>query len=137
MKPKQSDLTVTMAVLIVLLAADWVFVSPQVFAILASDAVESLWRLLPLLSVPRLIVGLCAGLVLAVVDNRTMRWVAFGAYAVLLLWSFARHETYVDWRDPHAAARAVIPYVAGLAGMGLGFALRRPVRRRLNLRPDR
>ena len=137
MKAKQSDRTVTMAVLVVLVVAEWVFVGPRVFAILSSDAVDSAWTLLPLLGVPRFMVGLCAGLVLAVVDSRAMRVVAFGTYATLLLWSFARREVYVHWSDVYAGAQAVIPYVAGLAGMGLGFALRRVVRRRLNLRPDK
>jgi hypothetical protein len=62
-----------------------------------------------------------------------MRVVAFGAYATLLLWSFARREVYVHWSDVYAVAQAVIPYVAGLVGMGVGFALRRVVRRQLNL----
>lgn len=137
MKPKQSDRTVTMAVLVVLVVAEWVFVGPRVFAILSSDAVDSAWTLLPLLGLPRLMVGLCAGLVLAVVDSRAMRVVAFGTYAALLLWSFARREVYVHWSDVYAVAQAVIPYVAGLVGMGVGFALRRVVRRRLNLRPDK
>ena len=132
MKAKQSDRTVTMAVLVVLVVAEWVFVGPRVFAILSSDAVDSAWRL-PLLGLPRLMVGLCAGLVLAVVDSRAMRVVAFGAYATLLLWSFARREVYVHWSDVYAVAQAVIPYVAGLVGMGVGFALRRVVRRQLNL----
>ena len=122
-----------MAILIVLVIAESSFVGPQVSAILASDAVESVWRLLPLLSLPRLLVGLCAGLVFAVVDSRAMRWVALGAYGVLLLWSFARHETYVRWSNAHAVAQAVVPYAAGLAGMALGLALRRPVRRWLKL----
>ena len=129
MKAKQSDRTVTMAVLVVLVVAEWVFVGPRVFAILSSDAVDSAWRL----GLPRLMVGLCAGLVLAVVDSRAMRVVAFGAYATLLLWSFARREVYVHWSDVYAVAQAVIPYVAGLVGMGVGFALRRVVRRQLNL----
>ena len=133
MKSAQLDRAVTMTVLVVLVITEWSFVSPQVFDILASDAVDSFWRLLPLLGLPRLLVGLCAGLVLGVVDSRAMRFVALGAYAVLLLWSFARHETYVLWSDPHAVAMAVVPYAAGLLGMGLGFALRRPIRRRLNL----
>ena len=132
MKAKQSDRTVTMAVLVVLVVAEWVFVGPRVFAILSSDAVDSAWRL-PLLGLPRLMVGFCAGLVLAVVDSRAMRVVAFGAYATLLLWSFARREVYVHWSDVYAVAQAVIPYVAGLVGMGVGFALRRVVRRQLNL----
>lgn len=133
----QSDRTVTMAILAVLVVAEWAFVGPRVFAILSSDAVDSAWRLLPLLGVPRFMVGLCAGLVLAVVDSRGMRVVAFCAYVALLLWSFARREVYVHWSDVYAVAQAVIPYVAGLAGMGLGFVLRRVVRRRLNLRSDR
>jgi hypothetical protein len=134
MKAKQSDRTVTMAVLVVLVVAEWVFVGPRVFAILSSDAVDSAWRLLPLLSLPRFLMGLCAGVVLAVVDSRAMRFVALGAYGVLLLWSFARQETYVRWSDAHAVALAVVPYAAGLVGMGVGFALRRPIRRRLNLK---
>jgi hypothetical protein len=134
MKPKQSDRTVTMAVLVVLVVTESAFVNPRLFAILSSDAVDSAWRLLPLLGVPRLMVGLCAGLVLAVVDSRAMRVVAFCAYAALLLWSFSLREVYVHWSDTYSAAQAVIPYAAGLAGMGVGFALRGPVRRRLNLR---
>ncbi len=126
-----------MAVLVALVAAEWVFVGPQILAIFSSDAAESFWRLLPLLGVPRLIVGLCAGLVLAVVDNRAMRVVAFFAYVALLLWSFFRHEVYVLWSDPHAVAQAVIPYAVGLVGMGIGFALRSPVRRRLKLKSDK
>jgi hypothetical protein len=66
MKSTQSDRAVTMASLIVLVIAEWSFVSPQMFAILASDAVDSAWRLLPLLSLPRLLVGFCGGLVLAI-----------------------------------------------------------------------
>jgi hypothetical protein len=123
-----------MAVLVVLVMAEWGFVSAQVFGILSSDAVDSPWRLLPLLSLPRFLVGLCAGLVLAVVDSRAMRWVALGAYCVLLIWSFASHETYVLWSHPRAAGQAIAPYAGGLAGMGLGFVLRRSVRRRLNLK---
>jgi hypothetical protein len=137
MKPMQSDRTVTMAVLAVLVVAESVFVGPRVFAILSSDAVDSAWRLLPLLGLPRFMVGLCAGLVLAVVDSRAMRVVAFCTYAALLLWSFFRREVYVHWSDVYAVAQAVIPHIAGLVGMGLGFALRRVVRRRLNLRPDK
>jgi hypothetical protein len=137
MKPKESDRTVTMAVLVVLVVAEWAFVGQLVFGIFSSDAVDSPWRLLPLLAVPRFMLGLCAGLVLAIVDSRAMRVVAFFAYVALLLWSFARHETYVLWSDAHAVAQAVIPYAAGLVGMGVGFALRRVVRRRLNLRPDK
>jgi hypothetical protein len=133
MKTVQSDRSVTMAILVVLVIAEWTFVSAQVFGILSSDAVDSAWRLFPMLSLPRLLVGLCAGLVLAVVDSRAMRWVAFGAYGVLLVWSFARHEVYVRWSDVHAVVQAVVPYAAGLVGMGLGFALRGPIRRRLNL----
>ena len=133
MKTVQSDRAVTMAILVVLVIAEWTFVSAQVFGILSSDAVDSAWRLFPMLSLPRLLVGLCAGLVLAVVDSRAMRFVAFGAYGALLLWSFARHEVYVRWSDVHAVAQAVVPYAAGLAGMGLGFALRGPIRRRLKL----
>jgi hypothetical protein len=49
------------------------------------------------------------------------------------VWSFARHEVYVRWSDVHAVVQAVVPYAAGLVGMGLGFALRGPIRRRLNL----
>jgi hypothetical protein len=136
MKPTpQSDRSVTMAVLVALAAAEWAFVGPQVFAIVASDAVDSAWRLLPLLGVPRLIIGLCAGLVLAIVDNRAMRVVAFCVYIALLLWSFARSDVYVRWRDTYAVAQALIPYAAGLVGMGIGFALRRPVRRSLKLAP--
>jgi len=71
--------------------------------------------------------------VLAVVDNRAMRVVAFFTYVALLLWSFVRSDVYVHWRDTYAAAQAVIPYAAGLVGMGIGFALRRPVRRSLKL----
>lgn len=138
MKPTpQSDRSVTMAVLVMLVVIEWAFVSPQVFSILSSDAADSAWRLLPLLGVPRLIVGLCAGLVLAVVDNRGMRVVAFFAYVALLLWSFGRSEVDVLWSNTYAAAQAVIPYAAGLFGMGIGFALRRPVRRRLKLNPDK
>jgi hypothetical protein len=138
MKPTpQSDRSVTMAVLVALVAAEWSFVGPQVFAILSSDAVDSMWRLLPLLGVPRLVVGLCAGLVLAVVDNRAMRVVAFVAYVALLLWSFFRSEVYVHWSNPYAVAQALIPYAAGLVGMGIGFALRGPVRRRLKLKSDK
>src|SRR5688500_11442336 len=102
MRSAQSDRAVTMATLVVLVIAEWSFVGPQVFAFFSSDAVDSYWRLLPLLSLPRLVLGLCAGLVLAVVDSRAMRFVALGAYGVLLLWAFARHETYVLWSDPHA-----------------------------------
>ena len=134
MKSAQTDRAVTMASLIVLVIAEWSFVSPQVFQISSSDAVDSYWRLLPLLSLPRFLMGLCAGVVLAVVDSRAMRFVALGAYGVLLLWSFARQETYVRWSDAHAVALAVVPYAAGLVGMGVGFALRRPIRRRLNLK---
>jgi hypothetical protein len=133
MKSAHSDRAVAMAILVVLVMAELAFVGPQVFGILSSDAVDSYWRLLPLLSVPRLLVGLCAGLVFALVDSRAIRFVALGAYAVLLLWSFARHGIHVLWSDPRAVAQAVVPYAAGLAGMGLGFALRRPIRRRLNL----
>ncbi len=133
MRSAQSDRAVTMATLVVLVIAEWSFVGPQVFAFFSSDAVDSYWRLLPLLSLPRLVLGLCAGLVLAVVDSRAMRFVALGAYGVLLLWAFARQETYVLWSDPRAIGQAVVPYAAGLVGMGLGFALRRLVRRRLNL----
>jgi hypothetical protein len=133
MKSAQSDRAVAMAILVVLIIAELAFVGPQVFGILASDAVDSAWRLLPLLGLPRLLVGLCAGLVFAVVDGRAIRLVALGAYGALLLWSFARHEAYVLWSDVHAVTQAVVPYAAGLVGMGLGFALRRPVRRRLNL----
>lgn len=133
----QSDRSVTMAVLVALVAAEWFFVGPQVFAILASDAVDSMWRLLPLLGVPRLVVGLCAGLVLAVVDNRAMRVVAFFAYAALLVWSFVRSEVYVDWRDAYVVAQVLIPYAAGLVGMGIGFLLRGPVRRSLKLKSDK
>jgi hypothetical protein len=133
MKTVQFDRAVVMAVLVVLVMAEVTFVGAQVFGILASDAVDSPWRLFPMLSLPRLLVGLCAGLVLAVVDGRAMRFVAFGAYGVLLLWSFARHEVYVRWSELHAVAQAVVPYAAGLVGMGLGFALRGPIRRRLNL----
>ena len=133
MKSAQSDRAVAMAILVVLVMAESAFVGPQVFGILLSDAVDSYWRLLALLSLPRLLVGLCAGLVFAVVDSRAMRLIILAAYGVLLLWSFARREIYVLWSDAHAVAHAVVPYAAGLVGMGLGFALRRPVRRRLNL----
>ena|SRR5688572_7053795 len=133
MKSAQSDRAVAMAILVVLVMAELAFVGPQVFRILSSDAVDSAWRLLPLLSLPRLLVGLCAGLVFAVVDSRAIRFVALGAYGALLLWSFARHEVYVLWSDVHAVAQAVVPYASGLVGMSLGFVLRRPVRRRLNL----
>lgn len=122
-----------MAILVVLVIAEWAFVSPQVFAILSSDAVDSAWRLLPMLTLPRFLVGLCAGLVFAIVDSRAMRFAALAAYAALLLWSFARQEAYVRWSDVHAVALAVVPYVAGLLGMAVGFALRRAIRRRLNL----
>lgn len=122
-----------MAILVVLVIAEWAFVSPQVFAILSSDAVDSAWRLLPMLTLPRFLVGLCAGLVFAIVDSRAMRFAALAAYAALLLWSFARQEVYVRWSDVHAVALAVVPYVAGLLGMAVGFALRRAIRRRLNL----
>jgi hypothetical protein len=122
-----------MAILVVLVISEWAFVSPQVFAIFSSDAVDSPWRLMSLLSLPRFLVGFCAGLVFAIVDSRAVRFAALGAYGVLLLWSFGRHETYVRWSDVHAVALAVVPYAAGLVGMGLGFALRRPIRRRLNL----
>ena len=120
MKPTpQSDRSVTMAVLVALVAAEWAFVGPQVFAIVSSDAVDSAWRLLPMLGVPRLIIGLCAGLVLAVVDNRAMRAVAaLLTYVVLLLWSFVRSDVYVRWRDVYAVAQVVIPYASGLVGMG-------------------
>jgi hypothetical protein len=138
MKPTpQSDRSVTMAVLVALAAAEWAFVGPQVFAIFSSDAVDSMWRLLPLLGLPRLIIGLCAGLVLAVVDNRAMRVVAFFTYVALLLWSFFRSDIYVHWRDVYAVAQVVIPYAAGLVGMGIGFALRGPVRRSLKLKSDK
>jgi uncharacterized membrane protein len=138
MKPTpQSDRSVTMAVLVMLVVIESLFVSPQVFSILSSDAADSAWRLLPLLGVPRLIVGLCAGLVLAVVDNRSMRVVACCAYVALLLWSFGRSEVYVLWSNTYAAAQAVIPYAAGLVGMGIGFLLRGPVRRRLKLKSDK
>jgi hypothetical protein len=133
MKSTQSDRAVTMAILVVLVIAEWAFVSPQLFAILSSDAVDSPWRLIPMLSLPRFLVGLCAGLVFAVVHSRAMRLAALGVYAVLLLWSFARSEVYVRWSDVHAAALAVVPYAAGLVGMAVGFALRSPIRRRLNL----
>jgi uncharacterized membrane protein YfcA len=138
MKPTpQSDRSVTMAVLVALAAAEWAFVGPQVFAIAASDAADSMWRLLPLLGMPRLIIGLCAGLVLAVVDNRAMRVVALLTYIVLLLWSFYRSDVYVRWRDLYAVAQVVIPYASGLVGMGIGFALRGPVRRSLNMKSDK
>ena len=134
MKSAQTDRAVTMATLIVLVITEWSFVGSQAFQILSSDAAESYWRLLPMLSLPRLLVGFCAGLVLAVVDSRAMRYVALGAYGVLLLWSFGRHESYVHWSDAHAVGLAIVPYAAGLVGMGLGFALRGPIRRRLNLK---
>lgn len=138
MKPTpQSDRSVTMAVLVALAAAEWAFVGPQVFAIVSSEAADSAWRLLLLLGLPRLIIGLCAGLVLAVVDNRSMRVVALLVYVALLLWSFARSEGFVRWRETYAVAQAVIPYAAGLAGMGIGFALRRAVRRSLKMKPDK
>jgi len=133
MKPAQSDRAVTMSILVVLVMAESAFVSPQVFGILSSDAVDSAWRLLPLLSLPRFLVGLCAGPVFAGGDSRAMRFVALGAYGALLMWSFARQEVYVRWSDAYAIAQAVVPYAAGLTGMGLGFALRRPIRRRLDL----
>lgn len=133
MKAVQSDRAVAMAILVILVIAESAFVSPQVSAILSSDAVDSLWRLIPTLSLPRFLVGLCAGLVFAVVDSRAMRFAALGAYGALLLWSFARREVYVHWSDVHAVALAVVPYAAGLLGMAVGFALRRPIRRRLNL----
>ena len=137
MKPTpQSDRSVTMAVLVALVAAEWSFVGPQLFGIFSSDAVDSAWRL-PMLSVPRFILGLCAGLVLAVVDNRAMRVAAFFTYVALLLWSFFRSEVYVHWRDAYAVAQALIPYAAGLVGMAVGFALRGPVRRRLKLKSDK
>jgi hypothetical protein len=134
MKAGQSDRPVAMAILVVLVIAEWSFVSPQLFAILSSDAVDSSWRLLPMLSLPRLLVGVCAGLVFAVVESRAIRFAALAAYAVLLLWSFARNDVHVRWSDMHAVALAVVPYAAGLLGMAVGFALRRPVRRRLNLK---
>jgi len=138
MKPTpQSDRSVTMAVLVALVAAEWSCVGPQVFGIFSSDAVDSAWRLLPMLIVPRFILGLGAGLVLAVVDNRAMRVAAFFAYVALLVWSFFRSEVYVHWRDAYAVAQALIPYAAGLVGMGIGFLLRGPVRRRLNLKSDK
>jgi hypothetical protein len=138
MKPTpQSDRSVTMSVLGALVVSELAFVSPQLLGIFSSDAVDSAWRLLPLLSVPRFILGLCAGLVLAVVDRRAMRVVAFGAYVALLVWSFERSEIYVRWRDTYAVAQALIPYAAGLVGLGAGFALRGPVRRRLNLKSDK
>ena len=138
MKPTpQSDRSVTMAVLVALVAAEWSCVGPQVFGIFSSDAVDSAWRLLPMLIVPRFILGLCAGLVLAVVDNRAMRVAAFFTYVALLLWSFFRSEVYVHWRDAYAVAQALIPYAAGLVGMAVGFALRGPVRRRLKLKSDK
>ena len=121
MKSAQSDRAVAMAILVVLVIAELAFVSPQVFGILSSDAVESAWRLLPLLSLPRLLVGLCAGLVFAVVDSRAIRFIALGAYGALLLWSFARHEVYVLWSEVHAVAPAIVPYVAGLIGNGSGL----------------
>ena len=133
MKAGQSDRPVAMAILVVLVIAEWSFVSPQLFAILSSDAVDSSWRLLPMLSLPRFLVGLCAGLVFAVVESRAIRFAALAAYVVLLLWSFARNDVQVRWSDVHAVALAVVPYAAGLVGMAVGFALRRPVRRRLNL----
>ena len=133
MKAGQSDRAVAMSILVVLVIAEWAFVSPQVFAILSSDAVDSAWRLIPMLTLPRFLVGLCAGLVFAVVDSGAMRFAALAAYAALLLWSFARQEVYVRWSDVHAVALAVVPYVAGLLGMAVGFALRRAIRRRLNL----
>jgi hypothetical protein len=55
----------------------------------------------------------------------------------LLVWSFARSEVYVHWRDAYAVAQALIPYAAGLVGMGIGFALRGPVRRKLKLKSDK
>ncbi|HKQ13330.1 MAG TPA: hypothetical protein VJT80_07825 [Steroidobacteraceae bacterium] len=122
-----------MAILVVLVIAEWAFVSPQLFAILSSDAVDSPWRLIPMLSLPRFLVGLCAGLVFAVVYSRAMRLAALGAYVVLLLWSFVRSDVHVRWSDVHAVVLAIVPYAAGLVGMALGFALRRPIRRRLNL----
>lgn len=133
MRSPQSDRAVAMSILVVLVIAELAFVGPQVFEILASEAVDSAWGLLALMSLPRLLVGLCAGLVFAVVDSRAMRFVALGAYGALLLWSFFRHEIYVLWSDARAVAQAVVPYASGLVGMSLGFALRRPVRRRLNL----
>jgi hypothetical protein len=133
MKSPQSDRAVTMAILVVLVIAEWSFVSPQLFAILSSEAVDSPWRLIPMLSLPRFLVGLCAGLVFAVVHSRGMRFAALGAYAVLLLWSFFRSEVYVRWSDAHAVAVAIVPYAAGLVGLAVGFALRSPIRRRLNL----
>ena len=63
-----------------------------------------------------------------------MRFAALAAYAALLLWSFARQDVHVRWSDVHAVALAVVPYVAGLLGMAVGFALRRAIRRRLNLK---
>jgi hypothetical protein len=135
MKAGQSDRPVAMAILVVLVIAEWSFVSPQLFAILSSDAVDSSWRLLPMLSLPRFLVGLCAGLVFAVVESRAIRFAALAAYAALLLWSFARQEVYVRWSDVHSVALAVVPYAAGVIGMAVGFALRRPIRRRLNLKP--
>ena len=133
MKGAHSDRAMAMAILIVLVIAEWAFVSPQLFAILSSDAVDSPWRLLPLLSLPRFLVGLCAGLVFAVVDSRPMRLAALGAYGCLLLWSFARQEVHVRWSDVHAVALAIVPYAAGLVGMTIGFVLRGPIRRRLKL----
>jgi hypothetical protein len=41
---------------------------------------------------------------------------------------------YVHWGNAYAVAQALIPYAAGLAGMGIGFLLRGPVRRSLKLK---
>jgi hypothetical protein len=135
MKSAQSDRAMTLATLVALVIAEWSFVASLVSAIYGSNAVgvNSFWQLPSLLSLPRLLVGLCAGLVLAVVDSRAMRLAVLGAYGVLLLWSFDRHEIYVRWSDADAVAVGVVPYATGLIGMGLGFALRRPIRHRLNL----
>ena len=80
------------------------------------------------LLVPRFVVMGILVFALGPFQNRAWFVGISAIYCILLLVRFRQSEVFVNWGDAIAVSRAVLPYLAGLLGLGLGFLLRRKQR---------
>jgi hypothetical protein len=97
------------------------------FSLLATSAEWALWLHFIVLLVPRLLAMVL--LVASAGPFQRLPWFAafLAAYGAVLLVSFNRVETFVNWDSSVAAMRATLPYIAGVCGAVFGFWIRRPL----------
>lgn len=118
------------AIMLLLAGVDLFVVAPWIFSLWQQHAGDEPWMALPLVAAPRLVVGLIAGIAVAMLAGIAPSIASLVVYAALLFWSFHRFEAYVDWSIAPAIVSAVSPYVSGLIGMAGGIGIGRAMKRR-------